>query len=1148
MATKLFLRNTQTHGITGTGDGILYDMLTAAGAASDTAVTNTSASGTEIQATKTAGGSSIAWISGRAPSGGFTLTSADISLWQLESNMNANIGGRFRVFKRAANGTITEIGGGPFDDGVEMSTSDREDTWTSNVTDTAFAEDDRILLRYYLTNVGTMASGHTGTLTFNAADASTGDSFFNIAETVTFKAEGSEVALTGSSTTASAGNLTPMPSVALTGAAITGTVGALTPRIENIKVRDEFVDTDGTNATAHTADVGGPWTGHPANQADSFIHTNRLTKDSNSGQSLLIANATVSGDGYVETTLRMLTSISVNAGIAISVHPTNDDYVYARHNRDGGEYSIRSVVSGSATAIGTATETLVANDERVMRLERRTVAGPHDEYRLLVGGVQIIPATPGTWVQSDGHTGTRVGLRFGGAASSTTGYALERFEAGEFVVPSPDVTVAITGVSTTAAAGNVSVASSDVTLALTGVSATAAVGSVTPSGGLPALRVCNLNVQHGDGTDLVRDFARQVNAMTPGVDIVCMQERSTGDTGWDAGMAAAGFDEVVYRENGHGTDGPSIWVRTSRVTVNGSPFDHALSTGAIGWDGSTNVDKAAVGAHVTVAGISFYVFNTHLAWSAGADSDGSTFSAIRVAQINELMSWIDSIVGGDPNVLIVGDMNFGPDYPVTGGGLQIDLILDEGYSDLWVQGIAESKATAPWNDRDSVGGADMPITSLTTRTHDTRRIDYYFLRDNAQMLFTAIDLPDLRANCSGALTGSPLRCPDVDASQLTGTEDDYGVKPSDHNLMNLTLALSPDVTRALTGSTATASAGNLAVSRAQSLAGSEATAQAGSPSVARSHALTGEQITSAGGSVTLASGDVTLALTGQSMTAASGTLSVERTAGLTGVSLSLAVGNLAPSHSKALTGNGAALSIGSLAVDFALALTGIASVGAPGTVNISTTVPLTGNASIISPGALSFAGDPNVTIGLSGVAVSLAAGNLSPAHSKPITGGEATAAAGDVDASLSVSLPGQSITTEAGEVEPQTATTLTGAASGAQPGSLASAHTVVVNGAETEAEAGTVGPGHGLALQGEQAAGEIGNLAASFSIVIEGAEINGQPGALIVARSVTLDGEQMIAEAGFIVIPKRGARVIGSQRGVTFTTSGRTSAEVKNER
>jgi hypothetical protein len=103
--------------------------------------------------------------------------------------MNANIGLRHRVFKRTAAGVVSELGGGPFDDGVEFSTSATEMLSGGNVTDTSFAENDRILIRLYITNVGTMGGGFTGTLTFNAADAATGDSYAFLSETVTFKAE-----------------------------------------------------------------------------------------------------------------------------------------------------------------------------------------------------------------------------------------------------------------------------------------------------------------------------------------------------------------------------------------------------------------------------------------------------------------------------------------------------------------------------------------------------------------------------------------------------------------------------------------------------------------------------------------------------------------------------------------------------------------------------------------------------------------------------------------------------------------------------------------------------------------------------------------------------------------------------------------------
>lgn len=187
MATKLFLRSTQTNGIGAT----YFDMVVAAGAGSTTAVVDTDGS-TEKQWTQTSGGTLIQWISGRAPVGGFTLTTTDISIWAHESATAANAGGRYRVFIRTAAGVETEIGGGPFDDGVEFAkTTPTEMLWTGNTTDQAFAENDRILLKLYITNVGVMGSRQTCTLTYNAADAATGDSFFNIAETVTFKAEDS---------------------------------------------------------------------------------------------------------------------------------------------------------------------------------------------------------------------------------------------------------------------------------------------------------------------------------------------------------------------------------------------------------------------------------------------------------------------------------------------------------------------------------------------------------------------------------------------------------------------------------------------------------------------------------------------------------------------------------------------------------------------------------------------------------------------------------------------------------------------------------------------------------------------------------------------------------------------------------------------
>lgn len=316
------------------------------------------------------------------------------------------------------------------------------------------------------------------------------------------------------------------------------------------------------------------------------------------------------------------------------------------------------------------------------------------------------------------------------------------------------------------------------------------------------LKVYQSNLQHGQGTDNAFNFPRQVTAMAD-ADIMFVQERSTTETGWNVSLAAAGFAQAVYRENdSNQADGPAIWYKTSTVTVN-AVFDTALqTTNLIGWDGSTTVNKSAVGASVTVGGHQFYVFSTHLCWSRCNDSSSVTTSSQREGQIATFLTWVDTVTGGSPNVLIGGDMNFAPDSPKIGGGFQKDLFTAANYTDLWTAGMAAGTATANWGDRDSNSVADMPVADLTTRTHDTRRIDYLYLKAGATVLtMTAIDLPDLRATCPHALVAGgafPSCSPEVaggPGSNQGGSDkqwdipDDYGVRPSDHNFMSATFTV-----------------------------------------------------------------------------------------------------------------------------------------------------------------------------------------------------------------------------------------------------------------------------------------------------------------------------------------------------------------------
>ncbi len=119
---------------------------------------------------------------------------------------------------------------------------------------------------------------------------------------------------------------------------------------------------------------------------------------------------------------------------------------------------------------------------------------------------------------------------------------------------------------------------------------------------------------------------------------------------------------------------------------------------------------------------------------------------------------------------------------------QFSLFVEAGYTNFWQSGIENSLATANWGDRDANSIPDMPLgfQTQTTRTHDSRTIDYIIGKGTGYSL-QSIDLPDLRATCSVALTtgGNFKQCPDV--TTLIDFPDDQGVRPSDHNWLTATV-------------------------------------------------------------------------------------------------------------------------------------------------------------------------------------------------------------------------------------------------------------------------------------------------------------------------------------------------------------------------
>jgi len=185
MATTLLFKTTNLNAI-----GSFLDTSDVATAAPATGVVATQASGTNIQWTATSGGAVLEWISKRSPAGGWTLSGQITAVINAsESDAAANAAWRIRLYKRTAAGSETELTGSPWDDVAELPTTNTQLSKLFTPTSMSFAEDDRLAIRMFITNVGTMAAGHTCTITYNGNAGQVANSRIALFETVSWKVE-----------------------------------------------------------------------------------------------------------------------------------------------------------------------------------------------------------------------------------------------------------------------------------------------------------------------------------------------------------------------------------------------------------------------------------------------------------------------------------------------------------------------------------------------------------------------------------------------------------------------------------------------------------------------------------------------------------------------------------------------------------------------------------------------------------------------------------------------------------------------------------------------------------------------------------------------------------------------------------------------
>lgn len=194
---KFVLRRTSDNGI-----GTFFDLVPTRGvSAPTTGVVNTVASGTEIQWTRTAGGTLLEWVTPRFKSPwAFADTTqvgsgvgATSTFFMSESNTAANAGYRAKLFRRTPDGTETLCY--TFSGTAELSTTLSSASLNpafgtaTLVAPVDFAEDDRLVLRVYIIAAGgTMGSGRTATISYDSSSGSYNDAI-TLFDTTELKAE-----------------------------------------------------------------------------------------------------------------------------------------------------------------------------------------------------------------------------------------------------------------------------------------------------------------------------------------------------------------------------------------------------------------------------------------------------------------------------------------------------------------------------------------------------------------------------------------------------------------------------------------------------------------------------------------------------------------------------------------------------------------------------------------------------------------------------------------------------------------------------------------------------------------------------------------------------------------------------------------------
>lgn len=327
MTTQLFLR-TLASDLNTSGELALWPNR---GPFSNTVVTNSAASGTDIQVTFTAGGTAIAFMS--LPMQAVTVSgSVTVNVRGLTNSTLSNTCAGIKIEHCDTNGNV--LGTMVADQnvtGVKYTTSDAAYNASFTPTSASLSNGDRIKVTVLVKNVGTMTSGHTAT---NSLDGPTsglaGDSFVTFTETLTSIAPtttfylAAEGAASGAVSTDAMNVSQAIPAGAAVVVHTTSTAGAVTG----------VTDSAGGNTYTFRASVTA--TTNTYSYTSVLVNplpvggTITITRSGTSGQLVGVAWAEPRATGTIDTTASKTASgSSTSPSLATGTFATANESVFA---------------------------------------------------------------------------------------------------------------------------------------------------------------------------------------------------------------------------------------------------------------------------------------------------------------------------------------------------------------------------------------------------------------------------------------------------------------------------------------------------------------------------------------------------------------------------------------------------------------------------------------------------------------------------------------------------------------------------------------------------------------------------------------------------------------------------------------------------